>query len=57
MTKDTKDHKGKPDLTNAWAQLVRQLDMLIRLRVPSCPLSFRAFGPRKLMKIGFSTLW
>jgi hypothetical protein len=27
------------------------------LCLPSCPLSSRAFGPRKRMKIGFSTLW
>jgi hypothetical protein len=35
----------------------RSPDFPIHLCVPSCPLSSRAFGPRKRMKIGFSTLW
>jgi hypothetical protein len=30
---------------------------ILFLCVPSCPLSSSAFGPRKRMKIGFSTLW
>lgn len=55
-----RDWRGLSDLITIGAGLgVQRLHRFLSLAlcVPSCPLSSRAFDPRKRMKIGFSTLW